>query len=131
MLELHHWKVFAKCVFQNFDLIFISFDCLLIMGGIVSNVLWCRSRYGWFSNISWRSWLRFSTSKRFLCAISLGTFVFYLNHVQAHENGIHVHSFFANWMLRVNQALFKNTYFVLIYCKKTLLCCVWGESMWI
>jgi hypothetical protein len=67
--------------------------------------------------------------KGFYVHISLGTFVFYLNHVQAHKCGIHIHNFFANWMQKVNQALFENTYFVIICCKKTLLCCVWGESL--
>jgi hypothetical protein len=27
--------------------------------------LWYGSRYEWSSNISWKIWLRFSTSKRF------------------------------------------------------------------
>jgi len=71
----------------------------------------------------------FLLPKGFYVHISLGTFLFFLNHVQAHKCGIHVHSFFANSMQRVNQALFKNTYFVIICCKNTLLSCVWGESL--
>jgi hypothetical protein len=36
----------------------------------------------------------FSTSKRFYVHISFGKFVFFLNCVQVHECGIHIHSFF-------------------------------------
>jgi hypothetical protein len=32
--------------------------------------------------------------KGFYVHISLGTFVFFLNHVQVHKCGIHIHSFF-------------------------------------
>jgi hypothetical protein len=71
----------------------------------------------------------FLLPKGFYVHISLGTFVFFLNHVQAHKCAIHIHSFSTNWMQRVNQALFKNTHFVIICCKKALLCCVWGESL--
>jgi len=55
----------SNVCFKSFDLIFISYDCLLIVGNIVSSVLWYGSRYEWSSNISWKIWLRFSTSKRF------------------------------------------------------------------
>jgi len=58
----------SNVCFKNFDLISISCDCLLIVGGIVSGVLWCESRYRWSSNFLKRNWLHFSTSKRILCA---------------------------------------------------------------
>ncbi len=122
----------SNVCFKSFDLISISCDCLLIVGAIVSCVLWCKSRYGWSSIIFSRNWLHFSTSKRFFYVhISLGTFVFFLNRVQAHKCGIHIHSFYTNWMQRVNQSFVKNTHFVIICYKKTLLCCAWGESLWI
>jgi hypothetical protein len=56
----------------------------------------------------------FLLPKGFYVHISLGTFVFFLNHVQVHECGIHVHSFSTYWMWRVNQSLFENTHFVII-----------------
>jgi hypothetical protein len=57
----------------------------------------------------------FLLPKGFHVHISLGTFVFFLNYVQVHKCGIHVHSFSTNWIWRVNQSLFKNTHFVIIY----------------
>jgi len=71
----------------------------------------------------------FLLPKGFYVHISLGTFVFFLNHVQAHTCGIHIYIFSTNWMGRANQALFKNTRFVIICWKQTFLCCVWGESL--
>ncbi len=56
----------------------------------------------------------FLLPKGFYVHISLGTFVFFLNHVQVHDCGIHVHSFSAYWMWKANQALFKNIQFVII-----------------
>jgi hypothetical protein len=71
----------------------------------------------------------FLLPKGFYVHISLGTFVFFLNHVQVHECGIHVHNFSTNWMWSVNQSLFENTCFVIICFKGTPLCCMWGESL--
>jgi hypothetical protein len=34
-------------------------------------------------------------------------------------------------MWSVNQSLFENTCFVIICFKRTPLCCMWGESLWI
>ncbi len=55
--------------------------------------------------------------KGFYVHISLGKFVFFLNHVQVHECGIHIHSYFTYWTWRVNQTLFENTHFVIVCYK--------------
>jgi hypothetical protein len=48
-------KFVSNVCFKGFDPIYISCDCSLIVGGVVASVLWCKSKYGWSSNISWRN----------------------------------------------------------------------------
>jgi hypothetical protein len=63
----------------------------------------------------------FLLPKCFFLHISLGKFIFFLNHVQVHECGIHIHYFFTYWVWRINQVLFENTHFVITCYKKNLL----------
>ncbi len=55
----------------------------------------------------------FLLSTGFYVHISRYIYIF-LNHVQVHKCGIHIHNFSTNWMWRVYQSLFENTCFMLL-----------------
>ncbi len=71
----------------------------------------------------------FQFSRDFYIRISLNIFVNFPMMVEIGERNIHVYNHFLNLIWRINHFHFKKTHFVIIRCKKILLCFVWDGNL--